>query len=427
MVPGIDWKYPGWTKKYELVCENESLRENYLLMTELLPAFIGLFASVQSDTAGRVWTFKFWTIGIMVLSFAAAWIEVAWVQVVALSLFIGEEAILCTLFTYIINESCATTSPLRSKAIGFYFAIFASGGVLLSCLSWVVQDPQWLYFIVVCLSIAVSIPVQWTCYEPPKQLHKRGKVVGLLKNLEAIALRNDKGIEMPDIQQKTGIIDVPLDGKMQISTLLTFKEKIQLICTNLRVVFCTNICVRMIGLGLVAGSVYCCFFGVTYNAGKIGLPSLQLNVILLASIEAICYVASIFVIAKTRRKCGTIICLLIILFGSCALITVHALWGEYDWNKYIETGITVVLIKGGLSMEYVIIYTYASELFPSTVRGTAVGFALTLAKVLAAFTSGPLIAFAETMTASMVGPSITVVVGLLAILVLPETLNQKLE
>lgn len=42
-------------------------------------------------------------------------------------------------------------------------------------------------------------------------------------------------------------------------------------------------------------------------------------------------------------------------------------------------------------MEYVIIYTYASELFPSTVRGTAVGFALTLAKVLAAFTSGPLI------------------------------------
>jgi MFS family permease len=242
-------------------------------MTELLPAFIGLFASVQSDTAGRVWTFKFWTIGIMILAFAATWIEVAWVQVVALSLFIGEEAILITLFTYIINESCATASPLRSRAIGFYFAIFASGGILLSCLSWVVQDPKWLYFIVVCLSIAVSIPVQWTCYEPPKQLHKRGKVVGLLKNLEAIALRNDKGIEMPDIQQKTGIIDVPLDGKMQISTLLTFKEKIQLICTNMRVVFCTNICVRMIGLGLVAGSVYCCFFGVTYNAGKIGLPS----------------------------------------------------------------------------------------------------------------------------------------------------------
>jgi hypothetical protein len=29
-VAGIDWKYPGWTKQYELVCENEGLRENYL-------------------------------------------------------------------------------------------------------------------------------------------------------------------------------------------------------------------------------------------------------------------------------------------------------------------------------------------------------------------------------------------------------------
>jgi hypothetical protein len=102
------------------------------MMTELIPAFIGLLASVQSDTSGRVWTFKFYTIIILAASLAATFIEVAWVQVLALSLFIGEEAILCTLFTYIINESCTTASPLRSKAIGFYFAVFASGGILLS-------------------------------------------------------------------------------------------------------------------------------------------------------------------------------------------------------------------------------------------------------------------------------------------------------
>ena len=168
---------------------------------------------------------------------------------------------------------------------------------------------MWLYFIVVCLSILVSIPVHWTVWEPPKQLHKRGKVVGLLKNLADIAARNDQGIEIIDIQAKTGIMNVPMDGKMQISTLLTFKEKIVLMCTNMRVVFCTNICVRMIGLGILAGSVYCCFFGVTYNSGKIGLPSLQLNVILLAAVEAVCYVATIFIIAKTRRKLGSFLCL----------------------------------------------------------------------------------------------------------------------
>ena len=129
MIPGVDWKYPGWTKKYELVCDLEGTRETYLMLTELIPAFIGLFASVMSDTAGRVWTFKIWTLGVMVLSISATFIEVAWVQVLALSLFIGEEAILVTLFTYIINESCSTNSALRSKAIGFYFTIFALGGV----------------------------------------------------------------------------------------------------------------------------------------------------------------------------------------------------------------------------------------------------------------------------------------------------------
>jgi len=110
------------------------------------------------------------------------------------------------------------------------------------------------------------------------------------------------------------------------------------------------------------------------------------------------------------------------------LIIIHQIWRDEDWCKYIETGVTVLLIKGGLSFEYVIIYTYASELFPSTVRGTAVGFALTLSKVLAAFVSGPLIKLAEDIgTASMVGPSITVIVGLLSLFMLPETLNRKIS
>ena len=145
----------------------------------------------------------------------------------------------------------------------------------------------------------------------------------------------------------------------------------------------------------MSGSVYCCFFGVTYNAGKIGLPSLQLNVIFLSVVEMVCYIISICIIAKTRRKIGSIICLSVMLFGGVLLYVSHLLWSDHEWNQYIETGVTCILVKGGLSLQYVIVYAWASEMFPSTIRGTAVGFALTMARILAAFLSGYLIKVAE--------------------------------
>lgn len=198
----VNWKYPGWTYKYGLVCDNEGTREAYLMMTELIPAIIGLLASVISDTYGRVKTFKIFSICILTISLITCFIPVALVQVIGLSVIIGEEAVLCTLITYIINESCTTTSKLRSRAIAFYFSIFAMGGAVISGVSYGVQDPFWLYLIMCVLSILSFIPVHWIIYEPPKQLFKAGRCHSLFRTLAIIAKRNGSDITIYDIQRE---------------------------------------------------------------------------------------------------------------------------------------------------------------------------------------------------------------------------------
>lgn len=142
-------------------------------------------------------------------------------------------------------------------------------------------------------------------------------------------------------------------------------------------------CIRMIAYGLVGSAVYIIFFGVTYNAGKIGLKQLQMNVILLAAVEVVIYIACTFFIAKMRRKCGGIMNFSIVALGAVLCAVFYAILNEDPSNRDLAvTIITCVLIKGGLSVEYVLYYAYGSELFPSTVRGTAVGLALTTAKCL---------------------------------------------
>ena len=55
----IDWKYNGtYTKKYLLICDDSSLQSEYLILIQLLLAFIPTIPVALSDTFGRIKTFK---------------------------------------------------------------------------------------------------------------------------------------------------------------------------------------------------------------------------------------------------------------------------------------------------------------------------------------------------------------------------------
>jgi len=265
------------------------------------------------------------------------------------------------------------------------------------------------------MSIVTFLPAPFLIYEPPKQLYKRGIVGNLFRTLLKIAKRNGKDVEMEDLQMKCHFegFDFETD-KLKFETQTTFKEKLILAGINFRLIFCSKMCIRMVAYGLVGASTYIIFFAVTYNSGKIGLPQLQQNVMLLAGVEALVYGGSTFFVPKLRRKCGSFMNFAIILLGAVLCVVLFAIIGDIKTRDLVIAVITCVLIKGGLSVQYVLLYTYGSELFPSTVRGTACGLALTLAKCLGLFSSSLIKASESLGTAAMVGPSATAIVAVLA-------------
>ena len=77
---------------------------------------------------------------------------------------------------------------------------------------------------------------------------------------------------------------------------------------NFRLVFCSHYVIRLIGFIFVFGATVICFSGVTYNADKLGLDSIQYNVMFLSVVEAICYIITSGLISWCPRKLGSLIC-----------------------------------------------------------------------------------------------------------------------
>ena len=53
--------------------------------------------------------------------------------------------------TFAINESCATSAPIRSVGVGLYFVVFALGGDVLACFTYFVKDPEYLLIVQVVI------------------------------------------------------------------------------------------------------------------------------------------------------------------------------------------------------------------------------------------------------------------------------------
>jgi hypothetical protein len=113
---------------------------------------------------------------------------------------------------------------------------------------------------------------------------------------------------------------------------------------------------------------YIIYFGVTLNAGDIGLGSLQINVVFLCVVQIGSYIFTYFFIGTIKRRKGTLIVQLMFLAGGILLVLIHNVIPDFRGEKWVETMFVCVLIRGGMSFMFAIIFNMGAELFDSTVR-----------------------------------------------------------
>jgi hypothetical protein len=234
---------------------------------------------------------------------------------------------------------------------------------------------------------------------------------------------------MEEIQAESGIEDINLElAKCKLETITTWREKLTLIGYNFKMLVFGGYLVRALCFIVLSGALYTVLYGVTYNSGKIGLGSISLDVILLAGIEAICYLGTVPFIGSIRRNRTTFCCMVFILMGGVILVVLRKAVPSFDGEKTVETIVVCGLIKAGLSVNYVVLYTWGAEMFPSTIRGTALGLSLAIGRMVG-LVNAPLISLSEDVFGvnAMVGCAATAILVFPVLIWLPETLDQKVE
>jgi hypothetical protein len=106
----------------------------------------------------------------------------------------------------------------------------------------------------------------------------------------------------------------------------------------------------------------------------------------------------------------------------------HNLIPSFTGEKWIETLLVCILIRGNLSFQFSIIANFGAEMFDADVRGSAIAIGMTLAKMLS-FVSSYVVAFTEQSlnTNPMVGCAALCVFALPALLMVPETFGKKVR
>ena len=106
-------------------------------------------------------------------------------------------------------------------------------------------------------------------------------------------------------------------------------------------------------------------------------------------------------------------CIMASLFGVSALVFLKKVFGDLEGENLFETLIVSIVIKGAVSIWYIILYAWGSEMFPSSIRGTAMGLSLVIGKMCGTLCQ-PLITFSENTLGvnAMVGCAITTIIPL---------------
>ena len=148
----------------------------------------------------------------------------------------------------------------------------------------------------VILSFISIIPGLFYLKESPKQLFKKGRVYDLFTTLETISKRNKSNKSLNQLQaySNTTYFDLETVVDCKIVSQTSWKTQKKVIKNLLKDLFFSKYFIRLICMIVICSTMSVIFFGITYNTGKMGLPSIQIDLIFSVTIGGLSYFILIF-------------------------------------------------------------------------------------------------------------------------------------
>eukprot|EP00095_Tigriopus_kingsejongensis_P010110 maker-scaffold152_size304267-snap-gene-1.15 protein:Tk10110 transcript:maker-scaffold152_size304267-snap-gene-1.15-mRNA-1 annotation:"organic cation transporter protein" len=276
----------------------------------------------------------------------------------------------------------------------------ALGSITLGGMAYALRDWQSIhrYTSILCL---VSTLVWFVVSESPRWLISKGEV----KKARKILL---KGAKMNKNQLADDVFQMEISREDQKESKDIPQYGIGSVLANFTILKHSAI----MGLNWIVTSM--CFFGLSFNSVNLG-GDMYLNFILTSLIEIPSYLFCILVLDHLGRKPVTIFCQCLAGITCCL-----AAFIKTDWIVTVLT----LLGKFGASSSFTIIYLYMAELYPTSMRNSALGGASMMARL--GSICAPILANISPPAIPMVIMGLSSLLGGVIVVFLPETLGNTL-
>lgn len=396
--------YETFTSKANFVC-GDALKTSHIQMFFYFGVLVGDFVlGMFADLIGRKKAMCSALALLLVTSASVTWAP-GFYSFAILQFIVGGSA--HGAFMCIAVFSMEIVGITKRVWTGMFLQIFFGvGAIYLAIVSYFARD--WLWINAACVIPCLFYLGFWWCMpESPRWLMSRGRKRESVNIIRKVAETNK--VTLPD-----HMMEVKEDGKKthgnlwHVVTSPVLLKRTLILCFDWMIVSMT-------------------YYGVTMNSGNLG-GSFYLNFLLMGVAELPGYFVGIMLLDRIgRRWCNAAG----LLFGGIACLatvpTVLVAQSDLQWLT-----VALALIgKAGSSMAFGVVFIFTGELLPTVVRNAAMGSCSCAARVGAML--APYIAKSGEMIGGKFGQveplvvfgGLSVVAGLL-ILLLPETLNQKL-
>lgn len=278
----------------------------------------------------------------------------------------------------------------------------------------------WAYNNYVVLQLLISIPPMimfvyyWIVPESVRWLLSKNKNRRAIKIIKRAAEVNGKQISEPTLKQFRELEEAEMNPTIRQSQKEAGKGEIWIAVKGM---LCTRVMMLRILILLYNFAINALvYFGLSLNSVSLS-GSKYFNFILVSLVEIPGYYVGLVAIEKFGRVAGFVASMIL-----CGLTCAACGYAEAVWLQ-----IALFLIgKLGITCSFSIIYVHATEMMPTVIRSSCVGFFATMSRIGAL--AAPFAPFLEKYYKPLpyLVFGLTAIVGGVMYLYLPETLNRKL-